>query len=148
VELEVGSALKDLKAIEEELEDGEGPRCERKHVRGVCCLQHDVEGGKHSGLNADSDPRGCCAHCKGCLLIGVVAHEGAVPSRQSHAAPFHQHGRQLSIKVTFPVTVAGSQWGDEGKGKIVDWLSERADVQHRRATLPGQVRRRSAQGCA
>ncbi len=26
------------------------------------------------------------------------------------------------------VTVIGSQWGDEGKGKIVDWLSERADV--------------------
>ena len=24
--------------------------------------------------------------------------------------------------------VIGSQWGDEGKGKIVDWLSERADV--------------------
>ncbi|MEC6999269.1 adenylosuccinate synthetase [Brucella abortus] len=23
--------------------------------------------------------------------------------------------------------VVGSQWGDEGKGKIVDWLSERAD---------------------
>jgi hypothetical protein len=22
----------------------------------------------------------------------------------------------------------GAQWGDEGKGKIVDWLSERADV--------------------
>ena len=26
------------------------------------------------------------------------------------------------------VTVVGSQWGDEGKGKIVDWLSERAEV--------------------
>jgi len=26
------------------------------------------------------------------------------------------------------VVVVGSQWGDEGKGKIVDWLSERADV--------------------
>ena len=24
--------------------------------------------------------------------------------------------------------VVGAQWGDEGKGKIVDWLSERADV--------------------
>jgi adenylosuccinate synthase len=23
------------------------------------------------------------------------------------------------------VVVVGSQWGDEGKGKIVDWLSER-----------------------
>ena len=26
------------------------------------------------------------------------------------------------------VVVVGCQWGDEGKGKIVDWLSERADV--------------------
>jgi adenylosuccinate synthase len=26
------------------------------------------------------------------------------------------------------VIVIGSQWGDEGKGKIVDWLSEKADV--------------------
>ena len=26
------------------------------------------------------------------------------------------------------VTVVGAQWGDEGKGKIVDWLADRADV--------------------
>jgi adenylosuccinate synthase len=26
------------------------------------------------------------------------------------------------------VVVVGAQWGDEGKGKIVDWLSKRADV--------------------
>jgi adenylosuccinate synthase len=26
------------------------------------------------------------------------------------------------------VAVVGAQWGDEGKGKVVDWLSERADV--------------------
>jgi len=26
------------------------------------------------------------------------------------------------------VVVVGSQWGDEGKGKIVDWLSEQADI--------------------
>ncbi|WP_375614772.1 MULTISPECIES: adenylosuccinate synthase [unclassified Bartonella] len=26
------------------------------------------------------------------------------------------------------VVVVGTQWGDEGKGKIVDWLSERADI--------------------
>ena len=26
------------------------------------------------------------------------------------------------------VAVVGSQWGDEGKGKIVDWLAERAEV--------------------
>ncbi|NBO19414.1 MAG: adenylosuccinate synthase, partial [Proteobacteria bacterium] len=26
------------------------------------------------------------------------------------------------------VCVIGAQWGDEGKGKIVDWLSSRADI--------------------
>src|SRR5579862_6642734 len=26
------------------------------------------------------------------------------------------------------VAVVGAQWGDEGKGKVVDWLSQRADV--------------------
>src|SRR3974377_1624428 len=26
------------------------------------------------------------------------------------------------------VVVVGSQWGDEGKGKIVDWPSEKADI--------------------
>ena len=26
------------------------------------------------------------------------------------------------------IAVIGTQWGDEGKGKIVDWLSEKADV--------------------
>ena len=26
------------------------------------------------------------------------------------------------------VAVVGAQWGDEGKGKIVDWLSERAEI--------------------
>ncbi|HEX4272382.1 MAG TPA: adenylosuccinate synthase [Rhizomicrobium sp.] len=26
------------------------------------------------------------------------------------------------------VTVIGAQWGDEGKGKIIDWLSNRADI--------------------
>jgi adenylosuccinate synthase len=26
------------------------------------------------------------------------------------------------------VTVIGGQWGDEGKGKVIDWLSSRADV--------------------
>ena len=26
------------------------------------------------------------------------------------------------------IVVVGSQWGDEGKGKIVDYLSEKADI--------------------
>jgi adenylosuccinate synthase len=31
-------------------------------------------------------------------------------------------------KILANVTVIGAQWGDEGKGKIVDWLASRADV--------------------
>ena len=38
------------------------------------------------------------------------------------------------------VVVIGSQWGDEGKGKIVDWLSERADVVVRFQGGQGQIR--------
>ena len=36
------------------------------------------------------------------------------------------------------VVVVGAQWGDEGKGKIVDWLSEQADswCASRAATMP------------
>ena len=26
------------------------------------------------------------------------------------------------------VVVIGSQWGDEGKGKLVDWLADKADA--------------------
>jgi adenylosuccinate synthase len=26
------------------------------------------------------------------------------------------------------ITVVGAQWGDEGKGKVIDWLSSRADI--------------------
>jgi adenylosuccinate synthase len=32
------------------------------------------------------------------------------------------------VRIVANVVVVGAQWGDEGKGKIVDWLSERADV--------------------
>jgi adenylosuccinate synthase len=31
-------------------------------------------------------------------------------------------------KLMANVTVIGAQWGDEGKGKIVDWLASRADA--------------------
>ena len=36
------------------------------------------------------------------------------------------------------VVVIGTQWGDEGKGKIVDWLTDRAQgvVRFRAATMP------------
>src|SRR5690606_3305916 len=41
------------------------------------------------------------------------------------------YGARLPVQGAGPmanVVVVGAQWGDEGKGKIVDWLSERADV--------------------
>ena len=41
------------------------------------------------------------------------------------------HLNSFSFKKIFimkNVVVVGSQWGDEGKGKIVDWLSSQADV--------------------
>jgi adenylosuccinate synthase len=34
----------------------------------------------------------------------------------------------MGLSIMANVAVVGAQWGDEGKGKIVDWLSERADV--------------------
>ena len=37
-------------------------------------------------------------------------------------------GQQKGQAEMANVVVVGAQWGDEGKGKIVDWLSERADV--------------------
>ena len=40
-----------------------------------------------------------------------------------HAPPALGEGLSMAN-----VVVVGSQWGDEGKGKIVDWLSEQADV--------------------
>ena len=46
------------------------------------------------------------------------------------AGDLMRHERALGAWEDFManVVVVGSQWGDEGKGKIVDWLSERADV--------------------
>ena len=37
-------------------------------------------------------------------------------------------GRSCRSSTISNVTVIGAQWGDEGKGKIVDWLAGRADV--------------------
>ena len=50
------------------------------------------------------------------------------------------------------VTVVGVQWGDEGKGKIVDWLSERAEivvrgVQHVAAPRAAMARGSPQSGC-
>ena len=29
------------------------------------------------------------------------------------------------------VAIVGSQWGDEGKGKVIDFLATQADVEHK-----------------
>src|SRR5690606_20781587 len=42
--------------------------------------------------------------------------------------PVERRTRKGKLSAMANVVVVGSQWGDEGKGKIVDWLSERADV--------------------
>src|SRR5690606_28077337 len=43
-------------------------------------------------------------------------------------AYFRLGARRGLAAIMTNVVVVGSQWGDEGKGKIVDWLSERADI--------------------
>ena len=81
---------------------------------------------------------------------------GALPSNPNHKKP-HPCRRKI-------VTVVGAQWGDEGKGKVVDWLSARADlvvrfqggnnaghtlvvdgVEHRLSLLPSAVVREDKQ---
>ncbi len=41
---------------------------------------------------------------------------------------FDRHSRKKDSMTCRNVTVVGLQWGDEGKGKIVDWLSGQADA--------------------
>jgi adenylosuccinate synthase len=51
--------------------------------------------------------------------------EVSLAARQGYIDPgFPEYQRTIMANVV----VVGAQWGDEGKGKIVDWLSERADV--------------------
>ena len=47
----------------------------------------------------------------------------AIPLTRAADSQSLQKARQLAN-----VTVIGAQWGDEGKGKIVDWLASRADA--------------------
>ena len=37
------------------------------------------------------------------------------------------------------VVVVGAQWGDEGKGKVVDWLTERVDAREALGLLRAAV---------
>src|SRR6185312_534068 len=46
-----------------------------------------------------------------------------VPSRKTRALKFIRVRDSMAN-----VTVIGAQWGDEGKGKIIDWLCHRADM--------------------
>ena len=49
--------------------------------------------------------------------------------RWTRGAPHPRGGPSVSGEAILAnVTVIGGQWGDEGKGKIVDWLASRADV--------------------
>jgi adenylosuccinate synthase len=67
--------------------------------------------------------------------FGFVAPRGQSPARAKQD-PSRQSGRRRTgwrangkdKKAMANVAVIGAQWGDEGKGKIVDWLSLEADV--------------------
>src|SRR6202008_833489 len=52
------------------------------------------------------------------------------PARLFAAAPGLRFfsSRWKSKSTMANVVVVGAQWGDEGKGKIVDWVSEQADI--------------------
>jgi adenylosuccinate synthase len=43
----------------------------------------------------------------------------------AHRLSTHSAARETTVA---NVTVVGAQWGDEGKGKVIDWLADRADV--------------------
>jgi len=77
---------------------------------------------------------------------GRLSDGASWPSRKTITASRAHHVRSIAPQPCLPlvkrdgnaeadlgsdmanVVVVGAQWGDEGKGKIVDWLSERADV--------------------
>ncbi len=42
--------------------------------------------------------------------------------------PFTKPKTRLFVIPMMSITIIGAQWGDEGKGKIVDWLSAHADI--------------------
>src|SRR5262249_15590685 len=64
----------------------------------------------------------CCL----ALACGILYARG-VPIYALHLSRvFDDAGRERKFMAN--VVVVGSQWGDEGKGKIVDWLSEQADI--------------------
>src|SRR5262249_33557234 len=91
------------------------------------------------GRPATIDPQGQNA-CKrwGTATLTIVALR-ALPrglrSGTTGYAPAKSRGVCVCVPGKFSgarlvpnVVVVGAQWGDEGKGKIVDWLCEQADV--------------------
>src|SRR5262245_43996550 len=55
-------------------------------------------------------------------VSGLTLYQPAAPGNRIGNEGWSQGTRMANV------AVVGSQWGDEGKGKIVDWLSERANV--------------------
>ena len=54
-----------------------------------------------------------------------------IKKAQAHNCDFYLSEKKIikvGKKIMANVTVVGAQWGDEGKGKIVDWLSNQADI--------------------
>src|SRR5215470_13453855 len=69
------------------------------------------------------------------ILAGRVTPEKGVPRTWMAGGdrfPWGSCSYEKVFRGTSPgmanVVVVGAQWGDEGKGKIVDWLSEQADI--------------------
>ena len=58
------------------------------------------------------------------LLLGVVYYNFSFFVKQQKRITMSANG-EISNKVK---VVLGAQWGDEGKGKLVDLLAEHADV--------------------
>lgn len=50
------------------------------------------------------------------------------PVAEVMSLPRTGFGSERKVTAMANVVVVGAQWGDEGKGKIVDWLSSQADV--------------------
>jgi adenylosuccinate synthase len=56
------------------------------------------------------------------------ALQGRAPAFQSRGFCFAREAPVAASNLMANVVVVGAQWGDEGKGKLVDWLSSQADV--------------------
>src|SRR5438552_12982377 len=93
-------------------------------------LHRIVNGGRRARFTAKNNELGRFAAILGrrfSLLRRASSSIGTgggirCPNHLSHHRPFEDPSLMANV------VVVGSQWGDEGKGKIVDWLSEQADI--------------------